>query len=298
MNKEKRTPIFVLVAAILWGTTGTAQSFAPELAHPIAIGAARLAIGGFSLMAVVLLTKRMTFKNWPVKQTILAAVCMACYQPLFFSSVKVTGVAIGTVIAIGSAPILSGAIEWAFAKRMPSKKWWGATLLSIAGCILLFLNDGSIQVDPLGVLLALGAGLSFASYTFVSAELGKKQSSLVVVAVVFSLSAIILSPFLVIYDMSWMIKQDGVLVSLHLGLITTSLAYYLFAKGLLRVPSSTAVTISLAEPLTAAMLGIFLLNESMNIVSWVGLFLLISGIVFLILPTKKIGHTKIKTVNV
>ncbi|WP_367457253.1 EamA family transporter [Terribacillus saccharophilus] len=101
----KIAPLFVLFAAILWGTTGTAQAFAPATAHPIAIGAARLAVGGLFLLLVTLLLGKLNLKSWPIGLTLLAAFCMACYQPLFFSAVHQTGVAVGTVIAIGSAPI-------------------------------------------------------------------------------------------------------------------------------------------------------------------------------------------------
>lgn len=62
---------------------------------------------------------------------------MAAYQPLFFSAVSVTGVAIGTVVAIGSASVLGGLIEWLFKRKAPAPVWWIATLLAIVGCILV-----------------------------------------------------------------------------------------------------------------------------------------------------------------
>ena len=43
--KEKYPYLLVILVAMLWGTTGTAQSFAPDGAHPIAIGGALLALG-------------------------------------------------------------------------------------------------------------------------------------------------------------------------------------------------------------------------------------------------------------
>ncbi|MDA6365996.1 EamA family transporter, partial [Escherichia coli] len=67
-------------------------------------------------------------------------------------------------------------------------------------------------------------------------------------------------------------------VSLHLGILATGIAYFLFSKGLVHVSSSTAVTLALAEPLTAALLGVFLLGESLTAVSWLGIFLIMMGI--------------------
>ncbi|MFE7062823.1 EamA family transporter [Sutcliffiella sp. NPDC057660] len=292
--KQTWGPILILLAAFLWGTTGTAQTFAPENAHPIAIGAARLAVGGISLLLIVLLLGKLNMKNWPIKETLVASISMAIFQPLFFSAVTITGVAIGTVITIGSAPILSGILEWIFLKKSPSKVWRYSTGLSIVGCLLLSLNKGSVHVDPYGILMALGAGLAFAFYALVSRKLIENHSSLSVVAVVFTLSAIFLSPFLFIYDMSWMMEFSGVAVTLHLGIVTTGIAYLLFAKGLATVPSSTAVTLSLGEPLTAAIFGVFILKEKLDFTSWIGISMLLLGIALLIgFPRKKepLAHT-------
>ncbi len=280
--QEKLSPFLILFAAMLWGTTGTAQAFAPESAHPIAIGAMRLAVGGMSLLVVALLLGQLRLKQWPVRPTILAALCMAFYQPLFFSAVHMTGVAVGTVIAIGSAPVLSGVLEWIVWRKRPIRVWWYATLLSILGCLMLFINKESISVNPYGILMALGAGLMFAGYTTVSEKLVRGNSSLAVVAVVFTLSAIFLTPLLFIFDTSWVLELSGAVVSLHLGLIATGAAYLLFAGGLRYVPSSTAVTLSLAEPLTASLLGVFLVGELLDMTSWAGIALLIIGIGLLI----------------
>lgn len=290
--KGNLSPLFILLAAILWGTTGTTQALAPETAHPIAIGATRLAVGGMFLVLIVLLIGQFDFKHWPIKTTVLASLSMALYQPLFFSAVSITGVAIGTVVAIGSAPILSGLIEWLYLKIRPSKVWWCSTFLSIVGCLLLFGNKESVNADPVGIIMALGAGLSFAIYALISRTLVESHSSLSVVAVVFTLSAVLLSPFLFIFDMSWIMSFRGVGVSLQLGIMATGIAYFLFAKGLIHVSSSTAVTLTLAEPLTAALLGVFILGEYLNITSWGGILFLILGIGILIWPFKSSSNKK------
>lgn len=55
--KEKSPYLLVTLGAMLWGTTGTAQSFAPDGAHPIAIGAVRLAVGGAALLLIAIRQK-------------------------------------------------------------------------------------------------------------------------------------------------------------------------------------------------------------------------------------------------
>lgn len=277
----------VLFAAMLWGTTGTAQTFLPQHAQPLTIGAIRLACGGFSLLLIMLIMKKINLRSWPYRITFIAALCMALFQPLFFTSVRVTGIAIGTVVAIGSAPIFSGLIEWLFLKMKPSRSWVVATSLAVIGCSLLFLNKDSLTVNPVGVSLSLMAGLVFAVYTIVSKEILRKVEAIPAVAMTFSLSALMLFPFLFIFDSSWVLEPSNSLTILYLGFMTTSVAYILYLTGLQKVPSSSAVTLSLGEPLTAAVLSVFIVGEVLSPVSWAGVALLLGGIIVLTLSGRK-----------
>jgi len=283
---NKTSFFLVLLGAILWGTTGTAQHFAPDGAHPIAVGTMRLAVGGSALFFLVLFKKRQQPIEWPVRAIVIAAVAMAAYQPLFFSAVATTGVAIGTVIAIGSAPILTGFLEWLIYRRRPDRQWWLATALSIIGCILLFSTQGDIQLDPIGFVMAIGAGLSFSAYTLVNKQIVQKMSSEMSVAVVFILSAILLSPLLFFYDVSWVLQLDGMLVVLQLGVVATAIAYLLFVRGLMGVPASSAVTLSLAEPLTAALLGVVVVGEVLTPLAVLGVFFIFIGLTVLFYTPK------------
>lgn len=287
--------ILVLLAAILWGTTGTAQNFISGEAHPLTIGAFRLMIGGFSLMLFVLLTKSIMFRGILWRSTVLSAVSMALFQPLFFSSVQLTGIAIGTVVAIGSAPVLAGLIEWLFLKKRPDSVWFAATLMAIMGCILLFANKGGADVDPLGVAMALGAGLAFALYAIASKNVLATMEAVPAVALIFSIAAVLLMPFLFFFDLSYMLVPADAGIILYLGVATTSLAYILFSKGLKKIPSSSAVTLSLAEPLTAAVLGVLIVGETLSGLSWTGIVLLLGGILVLTLGKQRKAEEVIET---
>ena len=280
--------LVVLVGAILWGTTGTAQTFMPQTIHPLAVGASRLAIGGFSLLVILLIMRKIDFRNWPWKSTLYAAISMAIFQYLFFSSVRLTGVAIGTVVTIGSAPVFSGIIEWLLVKRRPTRVWIMATALAIIGCALLFLNKDGIVVNPVGIAMSLGAGLLFAFYTLVNKDVLDKVDPVPAVAVIFSMSAIMLMPFLFLFETEGLMTGRGISVVLYLGIVTTSVAYILFSAGLKRIPSSSAVTLSLAEPLTAAILSVIVVGERLTGTSWMGIAMLLGGILVLTLSGRKV----------
>ncbi|AYC28649.1 DMT family transporter [Paenisporosarcina cavernae] len=277
----------VLLAAVLWGTTGTAQTFLPQSTHPLSIGALRMAIGGFTLLLYLLMTKKLDITSIPWKPALIAGICMALFQPLFFTSVRVTGIAVGTVVAIGSAPIFTGILERIFWKRKPNRKWVIATIMAILGCILLFSNKESVTVNPFGIGMSLVAGFAFALYTIVSKDVLAKLAPVSSVAVTFSISALFLSPFFLLFPIGWVVDGANFTTILYLGWMTTTLAYILFLTGLKHIPSSAAVTLSLGEPLTAALLSVFVVNETLSMVSWLGVGLLLGGIIVLTIQRKK-----------
>lgn len=282
-KSDGRGAWLVLMAAICWGTTGTAQAFAPLGATPAAVGAVRLAIGGAVLLLWALARRAWRpGAPWPKGPTLAAAACMAAYQLCFFAAVARTGVAVGTVVAIGSVPMLAGLLGWWLRRERPGRAWLAATLLAVGGCTVLTLRGAAVGgVDPLGVALALGAGAAYVLFTIFSKELVGKQRPEAVMGVVFVLGALMLAPLFWMLDFTWVAEPQGTLVALHLGIITTALAYALFAQGLLSTPVATAATLTLGEPLTAALLGLTLLREPIDLPTGIGVALLLAGLMIL-----------------
>lgn len=278
----------VLLAAVCWGTTGTAQAFAPNGATPLAVGAVRLAIGGAALLLWAVI--RRSFRAgqpWPVGSAVGAAACMAAYQLCFFAAVARTGVAAGTVVAIGSGPVIAGLIGWLVKRENPGVPWMVATLLATTGCLLLGLSGGGVTIDPVGILLAIGAGASYAIYVFASKTLVAAQRPEAAMGVVFALGAVLLIPLFFMQDYRWLTEVRGLAVALHLGIITTALAYALFAEALTTTPVATAVTLTLGEPLTATLLGVLVLRETLNGLAMSGVLLLLIGLVVLALASRR-----------
>lgn len=280
--------LMVLLGSVLWGTTGTAQYFAPAGASPLSIGAVRLAIGGTALTILALTKGAIKSKEiWLNPNTFISAASVAAYQLFFFAAVLKTGVAMGTVVAIGSAPVFAGIFSILMGKDKPDSKWLLATFVSIIGCILLLTGGKELAVEISGVLLALAAGAAYAGYTAFSKQLLDKYSTLAVTGVVFFIGAILLSPMLFLYDLSWLRSAQGIGVALHLGILATALAYVLFTYGLSGIPLHKAVTLSLTEPATASMLGVFLLKEKLSLISWIGMALVFAGLMIVAQKTNE-----------
>jgi DME family drug/metabolite transporter len=281
MSRTKKIPgaVFVLFASFLWGTTGTAQALAPTNATPIAVGAIRIIIGSVALF-ILLQWRGIRLKDysWPIKPVILAALGMAVYNLFFFAGVSKTGVAVGTIVTIGSSPILAGLIGWIVYQEKTNSRWVISTILAIFGGSLLIIPKESISIDFNGILLALGAGASYAAISVFSKRLLGVAPPLAVTSIMTFLGAIFMLPLLFLVDLNWLKTPQGLGIAFHLGVITIAVAFTLYAYGLKTIPAPKAVTLTLAEPLTASTLGILFLGERLTTLSTLGVILLLFGL--------------------
>lgn len=270
---DRRGLALIIVAAALWGTTGTAQALGPADAEPIAVGVARLLLAAPALL-VIARPRRVPRED--LLLILIAGAGMAAYQPLFFSAVEAAGVAVGTVVAIGSAPLLAGALGWVVDGHRPSRPWWIATMLGIAGVGSTSLA-GVSDASPAGVALALGAGLSFAVYLIASRRVVVRSSPVSSMALIFTAAATLSLLVLPWVDLGWVATGSGLIMELHLGLIATALAYVLFSLGLRTTTAATAATASLFEPVTAGLLGVLVLGETPGVGGWIGIALILGS---------------------
>lgn len=108
----------IIVASFLWGTTGTAASYSPDVSS-LAIGAFSMGIGGVLLVITArkkLLIDYKLMLEQP-KIFLLGVTSVAIYPLAFYTSMRLSGVAIGTVVSIATAPFLLESLNVLLAKR-------------------------------------------------------------------------------------------------------------------------------------------------------------------------------------
>lgn len=285
----------VLAAAVLFGTTGTSQALGPDNTTPLSVGAVRLVLGGTGLALIAFLLARRAHRRGtvpprprltaaPLLLMVLTGLCLALYQPLFFLGTARNGVAVGTVVALGSAPILAGVLEWSLTRRRPSGAWLIATALATVGVALLGIGGGtdaagSSGTDPLGFLGSVGAGATFAVIANAQRRLLDAGWDPFTVVGAMGASSAALSAFVLPFvDLAWLREPAGVLMALWLGIGTISIAYVMFTWGLGGLTAATAATLTLGEPLTASILGVTVLGEQLSSLAITGLIVLVVGL--------------------
>ena len=280
----------VILAAVLWSTTGTAQSFLPEGREPLIVASVRLIFGAGALMLLALASRdsRRAFGRLPLRLILFSGMAVAAYNLLFFVAVTKAGVGVGTAIAIGSAPI------WVTLHEILIRRIWPDRLralgqgISIFGVGLLVASGSALGGATLGAAMAAAAGMAYAAYSLLTSRMIQTVPAATLAASTFSTAAVLTLPVFFLVPTGWLGAPGVWPVLLFLGVAATGLSYALYTWGLARVSASTAVTLALAEPLSAWVLASTVVGESITPAKLAGAVMIVLGLAIVTLtPARK-----------
>ena len=282
--------VALVVACLLWGTTGTAATLLPDDVSPLAIGAATMGLGGVLLFLTAPRMSTRVLRD-PVARrwAALGALGVVVYPLAFYTGMDLVGVAVGNVVALGSGPVFTALLEWLVERERLSARWLVSTALAVLGIVLLALgrDEGGEASSPgaavLGVAVALLAGLAYALYTYASSRaIRSGQPSRGVMGGMFGLGALPLLVVLLVAGAPLLQSWGSVGLTAYLVIGPMFVAYLLFGVGLRSVRSSTATTITLLEPVFATVLAVLVVGERLSAVGWAGFGLVLVGLAVLV----------------
>ena len=282
-------PIIALIlASVLWGTTGTAASFLPDSVSSIAIGASTMTLGGVLLFLISARGAIAAVRDGATRRWLLiGAVGVFIYPLAFYSAMDEAGVAIGNVVALGSGPVFAALFEWIWERRGLSTRWLVSTIIAVVGIVLLSMGRHADESHagniPLGVALGLLAGAAYALYTYASTRaIATGHAGRSVMGGMFGMGALALTPVLLLTGAPILNSGLSVSIAAYLAIGPMFVAYLLFGFGLKKLRSSVATTITLIEPLVATLLAVLVVGEQLVALGWVGLALIFVGITVLV----------------
>ena len=288
--------ISILMASVLWGTTGVAAQFAPEV-NALAIGSGAMGIGGL-LQSVIALPclknyqgKLYSQKGW----IILGALAVMFYPLAFYGSMRVASITVGTVVSIGSAPFFSAVLENIMDHFKVTLQWVIGAFMGVSGIILLCFSAQHTLYSPisfarisLGILLGLLAGFTYAFYTWVARHLIHHEiPSKAAMGSIFGVGGLLLLPVLLITGGTYLNSWSNLSVGIYMATIPMFIGYLCFGYGLSFVPTSMATLITLLEPVIATFLAVIIVGEKFSGFGWLGIGLIFLCLVCISIPNNK-----------
>jgi len=288
-----RASLALVLASLLWGTTGTAAHFFPADVSPLAVGASTMAVGGALLFLTSLRGSVAAIRDPLARRWLLiGAIGVVVYPLAFYTSMDLAGVAIGNVVSLGTGPVFAALLEWLWERHRLSLRWSICTAVAIGGIVLLAIGgDGDAGPDvPLGIALGALAGFAYALYTYASSRaIGTGQGSRAVMGAMFGLGAIPLVPVLVALGAPLLQSWQTVGLASYLAVGPMFVAYLLFGVGMRSLRSTTATTITLLEPVVATVLAVTIVGERLGVVGWVGLAAILVAVTVLVTARRRVN---------
>jgi DME family drug/metabolite transporter len=265
--------LLVMFASVLWGTgnavAATIYILAPTNAISVAFLRMALAVPALLVVCHFTLGRGMwLFHRHDLPFMLTAGALVALYQVAFYASLPKIGVAIATVIALCSAPVLVAVMSAVITRQQPTPITLVALTCALVGTgLLINIEPGGRQPNILGgIALALLAGFLYAVNTLVGRKLGSagRVHPLQTVTVGFSFGAILLFGIALMSGLVLAYPLEGWLRLAYLGLIPTAVGYGLFYTGMKTTSAAAASIATLLEPLTSTLIAVTLLHEPLS----------------------------------
>ena len=282
-------PILVILIAMISIQSGAslAKSLFPLVGAP-GVTALRLALGTLILVVI--------FKPWRLRfapeqrlPLLLYGLSLGAMNYLFYLSIQ--RIPLGVAVALEFTGPLAVAL---FGSRRPLDFVWVA--LAVLGLwFLLPLGQSVAQIDPVGALLALGAGACWAVYILTGQRAGEEHGP-ATVAMGSLIAAVVFVPMGMIQASDTLFQWGLLLPGLGIAILSTALPYSLEMVALTRMPSKTFGTLMSMEPALAALSGMVFLGETLTVTQTLALGAIILASMGSTLTMRR--ETKIQKVDI
>jgi len=283
---------FLCAAGVVWGTIGPAVDVVHDRSSlsVLTIGAYR-AIAAVAVLALAATVTRL----WSAcrallrehgRRVVVTGLLAATFQLLFFVAVVENGVSVTTVVTLGFAPVLLLVLGSVRAGRPPALSEALTVGTAVLGLLLVSATgsgDANATLSGWGLLAALGSGAAYAMSAEVGGALTKAHDALAVTTCTTFVVAAVLVPgglgIALLRGQSMTTTDVGSwALIVYLGVVTMAFAYVLLYAGLRSTPSGTAVVATLLEPVTAVLIAVLFLGETLSVLGALGCLLILGAI--------------------
>ncbi len=303
---KKLSFCFVILSGLLWATSGVfVRVLVPYGFTSLQLTAVR---GGVSFLAVALFAlffNRQLFrvKGWELLLCLAIGLSLFGTSNCYFYSLQLTSISTAVVLMyIAPAIVMLFSVLFLKERITPLKLVSLGTMLF--GCVLVSGILGDFKPDPVGILIGLLSGISFASYnilTKVAVDKGMRPLSVTLYAFFFasSLSLALSKPSGIVTSAASALGETLPLL-IGIGLVSYVSPYLLYTLAMRALPVGTVSALGIVEPMAATLFGVFFFKEELNWFSGLGIAAILLAVLLLGLAENRQSQLKIarKTTNI
>ncbi|MDX6275886.1 MAG: putative blue pigment (indigoidine) exporter [Nocardioidaceae bacterium] len=267
-------PAAALIAPVAWGSTYVVtENWLPPDRPLFAAAMRALPIG----LIIVALKRELPHGIWWWRSLVLGTLNIGLFFALIFTAAyRLPGGLASTVTAM--SPLAVMLLAAFIIRERPTAIGIGGALVGAAGVALLVLRAG-VHVDLIGLLAAVGAVL-VSGVGFVLVKRWERPADLLTVTG-WQLAAggLVLVPATLIFEGGPPAVDLPAAVSfVYLGIIGTGLAYFVWFRGLTRMPAGSTSLLGLVNPIVGTAIGVVAMHETFGAVQAVGVVLVLGGV--------------------
>ncbi|WP_328408000.1 EamA family transporter [Nocardia sp. NBC_00403] len=260
---------------IVWGSTYavTTEFLPPD--RPLFTALMRALPAGLVLLA---LTRVLPRGIWVGRAAVLGILNIGAFFPLLFlAAYRLPGGVAGVLGAV--APMIALGFAAMVLAEKPTGRKIIAGLVGVFGVALVVLR-GNAQLDTLGVIAGLAGAASMSLGTVLTKRWGRPDGVGPLALTGWQLTAggLFIAPLAVLIEGAPP-ALDGRAVGgyLYLGIIGTAVAYWLWFRGISRVPATSIAFLGLLSPVSAAVIGWVALGQALTPLQVTGMVIALVG---------------------
>lgn len=299
MGIQRKGIYCVLLAAILWGSSGVCAQYIMAESHisSVTLTMLRLLFSGLILLMLGFMQGERVFAVFKTRQSSLSLLLFTLFgaitvQLTFLMTIERSNAATATVLQFLSPTII---VAWmAFVqKKRSSKLVLAAIATSLLGTFLLVThgNPTSMTITFAALFWGIASAFAAAFYTAYPANLISRFGTLPIVGWSMLLGGVILLPLRLHYVENLTINGITLLAFFYLVVVGTAITFSLYLAGAHLIGGSKASILSCAEPLSSAFLSVMLLGISFSLPDWLGALLIISSVLLIALDARGRLHS-------
>ncbi len=285
MNKKLFSLVCAIITSILWGSAFVAQDMGMDFIGPYTFSVGRFFVGFLSLVPFFLIFEFNKIKIININKKKVAyflfflgfilAIGQALQQiSLIYTDVANTGVF--TVMYVLVVPVIS---YFVFSKKFHWSIWPAVIFCLIGGLLLSEINNTKVRLgDSLGILSAICWGVHIIlirkTIDFFNYPITIAMSQCLI-------GCLVLIPPMFIFEVPTLsnILKDSYEI-LYVGILSSALAFLLQTYSLQNISPAPAAIIFSLEGVVAAILAWLILEQFLNEIKILGIFLILSAVIF------------------